>query len=235
MVTESVLRAAFWVLLGGLWVMRVYFMRRVRQAGERPTRDRKAIEREGRGLFVGRTAVLFFFGAILVLYAYDSPWLSTLSISLPDSLRWAGLALGLVGLGLWTWTQAVLGKEWSPQLRLREQHRLVTGGPYLWMRHPMYTSMFGVGIALALLAANWCFVLFAVAMTAGFVVRAPREERMMLETFGEEYRVYMQRTGRFFPKLWLCARPDIGFRTWPGHFIGPAERTPGDQGIKEEK
>jgi len=62
-------------------------------------------------------------------------------------------------------------------------------------------SEFGVGIGLALLTANWCFVLFAVAMIAGFVIRAPREERMMLEAFGEEYQVYMQRTGRFFPKF----------------------------------
>lgn len=73
MMTESVFRAAFWVLLGGLWVMRVYFMRRVRQAGERPMPDRKAVELEGRGLFVGRTVAIFFLMAILVLYAYDSP------------------------------------------------------------------------------------------------------------------------------------------------------------------
>lgn len=199
--SESVFRAAFWLLLAGLWLMRVYFMRRVRQAGERLAPDRKAIEREGRGLFVGRVIIGFFLGVILVLYAFDSSWLRIFSISLPDWLRWAGLALGLVSLGLWTWTQAVLGKEWSPQLQLREQHRLVTGGPYRWMRHPMYTSMFGVGVALALLAANWCFVLFAVAIIAGFVLRAPREERMMLDAFGEEYRGYMQRTGRFFPKL----------------------------------
>lgn len=199
--TESIFRAAFWILLGGLWVMRVYFMRRVRQGGERPTLDRKAIEREGQGLFVGRTLVLLFLAAVLVVYALNPPWLRVFSIPLPDWLRWAGFGLGLIGLGLWTWTQAVLGKEYSPQLQLRRQHRLVTSGPYAWMRHPMYTAMFGVGIALALLTANWCFVLFAVAMIAGFVIRAPREERMMLETFGEEYQVYMQRTGRFFPKF----------------------------------
>ena len=199
--TESIFRAAFWILLSGLWVMRVYFMRRVRQGGERPTLDRKAIEREGQGLFVGRTLVLLFLAAVLVVYALNPPWLRVFSIPLPDWLRWAGFGLGLVGLGLWTWTQAVLGKEYSPQLQLRIQHRLVTSGPYAWMRHPMYTAMFGVGIGLALLTANWCFVLFAVAMIAGFVIRAPREERMMLEAFGEEYQVYMQRTGRFFPKF----------------------------------
>jgi protein-S-isoprenylcysteine O-methyltransferase Ste14 len=229
--TESIFRAAFWILLGALWVMRVYFMIRVRQAGEPRTPDRNAIRREGRGLFAARTVHLIFFGAILVLYAYDSPWLRTLSIPLPDWLRWAGIALGLVGLGLWTCTQSVLGKEWSPQLQLREQHRLVTGGPYTWMRHPMYTSMFCVGIALGLLTANWCFVLFAVAMIAGFVLRAPREERMMLQAFGEEYRVYMQRTGRFFPKPLL----DIGSRIRLGHFTRPAGRIPCDEAIKEAK
>jgi protein-S-isoprenylcysteine O-methyltransferase Ste14 len=209
MTTEWVFRAAFWALLAGLWVMRIYFMRRVRSTGSRPRLDRKAIEREGKGLFIGRTAVLLFFGAVLVLYAYDSPWLSVFSISLPDGLRWAGLGLGLASFALWTWTQAALGKEWSPQLRVREQQRLVTSGPYAWVRHPMYTAMFGVGIALALLSANACFVLFAAALIIGFVFRAPREERMMLEAFEQEYETYMQGTGRFFPKahkLWAIIR-----------------------------
>jgi protein-S-isoprenylcysteine O-methyltransferase Ste14 len=58
-----------------------------------------------------------------------------------------------------------------------------------------------MGIAFALVTANWCFVLFAVAMIAGFIVRAPREEQMMLAAFGDAYKDYMQRTGRFFPKL----------------------------------
>jgi len=201
MSTESIFRAAFWVLLGGLWVMRVCLLRRVRQPGERPMPDRTAIAREGRGLFVGRTVVLLFLAAVLVSYALDSPWLRAFLIPLPDGLRWAGFGLGLVGLGLWTWTQAVLGREYSPQLQLREQHRLVTSGPYARIRHPMYTAMSVVGIAFALVTANGCFVLFAVALIAGFVARAPREEQMMLQAFGEEYRAYMHRTGRFFPKL----------------------------------
>ena len=201
MTNESTYRTTFWIVLGGLWVMRVYLRHRSGQAIRGLVPDRKAVEREGRGLFAVRTAILFFGMTVLALYIYDSPGLRLLSIPLPDGLRWAGFGLGLCGLGLWTWTQAVLGKEWSPQLLLHDKHRLVTEGPYSWVRHPMYTAMFGVGVALALLAANWCFVLFAVAMISGFVARAPREERMMLEAFGEEYRVYAQRTGRFFPKL----------------------------------
>jgi protein-S-isoprenylcysteine O-methyltransferase Ste14 len=201
MITESIFRAAFWVLLTSLWVMRVDFMRRVHQVGERPMPDRKAIERGGRGLFIGRTVVLLFLAAVLVLYAFDSPWLREFSIPLTDWLHWAGFGLGLFGLGLWTWTQAELGKEYSPQLQSLRQHRLLTSGPYTRMRHPMYTAMFGEGIAFALVTANWCLVLFAVAMITGFVIRAPREEQMMIAAFGNEYRDYMQRAGRFFPKL----------------------------------
>lgn len=76
----------------------------------------------------------------------------------------------------------------------------MTTGPYTRVRHPLYTAMFGVGTAFALVSANWCFVVLAVAMIAGLVARVPREEQMMLEEFGEEYKAYVQRTGRFFPK-----------------------------------
>lgn len=66
----------------------------------------------------------------------------------------------------------------------------------------MYTAMFGMRASFGFLTANWGFVIFAVTMIAGFVLRAPREEQMMLEAFGEEYRVYQQKTGRFFSKTW---------------------------------
>ncbi len=200
MVPESTFHTAFWVLFGGLLLMRTYFSFRVRQAGERLLPDHEAIEREGRGMFAIRVAAFFLLIALLMLYAFDAPWVNVLSISLPDWLRGAGFALGLAGLVLWTWTQATLGTEWSPQLQLREEHHLVTGGPYARVRHPLYTAMFGIGVAFALVTANWIFVLLAIAAIVGVIARVPREEQMMLEKFGEEYRAYMGRTGRFFPK-----------------------------------
>jgi len=200
MTTESIFRTAFWVLFGGVLVMRVYFSLRVRQAGERLMPNRAAIEREGRGMFAVRVVAFFLLIALLVLYAFNSPWMRALSLPLPGWLRWVGFALGLASLALWTWTQATLGKEWSPQLQLRDEHHLVTTGPYARVRHPLYTAMLGYATSLALVTANGVFVFLAVAMIAGLLARVPREERMMLEEFGEEYKAYMQRTGRFFPK-----------------------------------
>jgi len=60
--------------------------------------------------------------------------------------------------------------------------------------------MFGWGTSIALVTGNWVFVLLAVAVIAGLAARVPKEEQMMIEEFGEEYKAYMQRTGRFFPK-----------------------------------
>ena len=81
-----------------------------------------------------------------------------------------------------------------------EEHHLVTTGPYARVRHPLYSAMVGIGISFALVTGNWVFVLLAALVIAGLVARVPREERMMIKEFGEEYKAYMQRTGRFFPK-----------------------------------
>ena len=200
MTTESIFRVAFWVLFAGVLVMRIAFAIRVRRAGERVMPDQEAVEREGRVMFAFRVVLFFALIAWLVLYTVNPPWMAALSIPLPDWLRWAGFALGLLSLGFWIWAQAVLGKEWSPQLQLREEHLLVTAGPYARIRHPIYTAMIGFGISLVLVTANWVFAAFAVLVIAGLFARAPKEEQMMIEEFGERYKAYMQTAGRFFPR-----------------------------------
>lgn len=177
----------FWLLLGGIFVMRAYFSYRVRQAGERLLPDRAAIRREGRGAFALRVVLFFVLLAFLVLYALDVPWLRILSIPLPPWLRWAGFALGLASLAWWAWTQSALVTRWSAQLQLREDHRLVTTGPYVRVRHPLYTAMIGVSVAFALVTAHWVFVAFGVLSIVATLARVPREEQMMLDEFGPEY------------------------------------------------
>jgi protein-S-isoprenylcysteine O-methyltransferase Ste14 len=124
----------------------------------------------------------------------------SIEFALPVSLRWAGFVLGLVSLVFWTWVQAELGKHWSAQLQLREEHHLITSGPYARIRHPLYTAMLGWAVSLALVTANWVFVLMVAFTVVGLVTRTPKEEQMMIGQFGDEYREYMRRTGRFFPR-----------------------------------
>jgi protein-S-isoprenylcysteine O-methyltransferase Ste14 len=200
MSTESIFHTAFWVLFGGLMVMQVYFAARVRQTGERVKADREAIEREGWWYAVVRAIGSLSLIAFLVLYAINPPWLEVLLVPFPDWLRWIGVALGAVSFVLYAWSQAALGEAWSPHLQMRDEHRLVTTGPYARIRHPIYLALMGFLTGIALATANWFFLALLVVSIVVLALRIPKEEQMMIGDFGEEYKAYMQRTGRLFPR-----------------------------------
>lgn len=95
-----------------------------------------------------------------------------------------------------------LGTNWSPSLEINAKQSLVTGGIYRSIRHPMYASQLLWGLAQALLLQNWIAGLAGLASFLPlYLVRVPREERMMLEHFGDDYQAYMEQTGRIMP--WL--------------------------------
>jgi protein-S-isoprenylcysteine O-methyltransferase Ste14 len=197
---EGTFRLAFWSLFGLTMFMRIWFAIRVRRAGERLLPDRAALRREGWRICAMRLFVLLLLVALIVLLVLNPPWKPKLDFALPCWLRWAGFAMGLASLGLWTWTHVALGTFWSAQLQLRANHRLVTSGPYSRIRHPMYTAIWLWALSLGFVIANWIPIIFAVSAVVILVARVPREERMMIEQFGDEYREYMRRTGRFLPK-----------------------------------
>jgi protein-S-isoprenylcysteine O-methyltransferase Ste14 len=202
MISESIYRGAFFILLMALLAMRVYFMLKVKLSGGRIMPDEKAAAREGgRGVLIFRIIVFFALIVFLVMYFLSAAWIDSFSFSLPAWLRWLGFGIGVIAVIFWTWTQIHLDTQWSAQLQLTKEHRLITTGPYARIRHPLYAGVFGWCISLTLLTANWIFFAFCALSFAGLIWRVPKEEQMMIEAFGEEYKTYMQRTGRFFPKF----------------------------------
>ena len=147
---------------------------------------------------------LFGFPYILSLFAYMvyPPILSWAAFSLPDGLRWLGAVLCLAVLPLILWVQRSLGSNFSTRIHIRDEHTLVTQGPYRWVRHPMYTVFMIQSIGLLLLTANW-FVggVYILALMLIVIIRTPFEENMMIDKFGEQYRRYMSQTGKFLPRL----------------------------------
>jgi len=112
--------------------------------------------------------------------------------------------LCLVG-GLWWFyrSHADLGAYWSVTLEMRENHRLITQGVYRRVRHPMYAALFLYSIGQALVVPNWVAASsYVVSFGILFAFRVGREERMMLETFGDDYAAYMARTKRLIPAIW---------------------------------
>jgi protein-S-isoprenylcysteine O-methyltransferase Ste14 len=81
----------------------------------------------------------------------------------------------------------------------REEHELVTGRPYRWVRHPLYTVGSSFFASLSVVAANWFMGLASVVVLLMLLVRLPKEEEKLIERFGDEYRAYMERTGRLLP------------------------------------
>jgi protein-S-isoprenylcysteine O-methyltransferase Ste14 len=150
---------------------------------------------------------LLFVGISFAPAVYASTsWLGRADYRLPPKAKRSAGVVGaaLMTLALWLFwrSHADLGRNWSPSLQLREGHELVTGGVYRHIRHPMYASEWLWGMAQALLLQNWVAGWAGLALfTPLYVLQVPREERMMLHRFGEEYRAYMDRTGRVVPRL----------------------------------
>lgn len=141
--------------------------------------------------------------AILIPVAHVfTRWLSFADYGLPPWAGWIGIIIFAVALWLLQRSHADLGQNWRMTTELREEHRLITGGISQYIRHPMYSAHWLGGIAQVLLIHNWISgPASLVIIIPIYVLRVRREERMMLEKFGEEYRRYMKRTGRIMPRL----------------------------------
>lgn len=161
----------------------------------------------------GALEVLLLAGAFLGTTILPVVWATTGFPSRADyPLHPVPYALGVLAaaVGLWLFYRSHidLGTNWSITLQTRENHRLVTTGIYRRIRHPMYASMFLLGIAHFLFVPNW-IVAPAYLITFGllYLFRVAREERMMLDRFGSEYQTYMQRSGRLIPRLRQVSTP----------------------------
>ncbi len=151
------------------------------------------------------TAILYSMGVSwslsVVVYALLPQWIEWAKLDMADWLRWIGVAFGLGSLALLAWSDHHLGENFSPTLRVREQHTLVQTGPYRWIRHPIYTSGMLFMMAMLLISSNWFVGLCWSGVIVLYAQRVPREEAMMLDEFGDEYRNYMNKTGRLLPKF----------------------------------
>jgi len=138
---------------------------------------------------------------LTLLWIVNPAWLHWSHLPLPDWLRWVGVVMGAIAVWLGYLAHRTLGTNYTATLKRMEGKQFVIQGIYRWVRHPMYTSFFAVLAADFLLTANWLIGLLGVVYSLVIVERVGHEERMLLESFGEEYRQYMRRVGRFFPRL----------------------------------
>jgi protein-S-isoprenylcysteine O-methyltransferase Ste14 len=186
-------------LIAGLAVVApigIYHRIRSQATGEK-------LDRRQEGLFLLIAIRLFGLAGFagLAAYLFRPEWLEWSAVDLPPQLRFAGLAVGGIGAALLTWTFHHLGKNLTDTVVTRREHTLVTSGPYRWVRHPFYGTAAILIVAGSLITANGYFALVGGAALLLLVIRTDKEEAKLIERFGDAYRRYIERTGRFFPRF----------------------------------
>jgi protein-S-isoprenylcysteine O-methyltransferase Ste14 len=112
---------------------------------------------------------------------------------------WGGTALLAFGLAFSVWARVHIGRNWSATVTVKQDHELIRSGPYALVRHPIYTGLLLAFIGTAIVRGEWRGVLALLIVFAALWRKLRLEERWMIETFGEEYRRYRERTAALIP------------------------------------
>ena len=139
----------------------------------------------------------FFTVPYVVIAARPGP-----ELDVPDALRWAGLALVVLGVAFSLWAIAALGRHYDLELEIHRDHELVRTGPYRFVRHPVYTGLGLHFIGACLATGNLVLIAGTLLVTfPALYLRAKTEERLLRERFGTAYDAYAREVGMLVPLL----------------------------------
>lgn len=188
-----------WIVVGIVmtnFAISAWFRRRARRTSEVIPRKQES---------AGIIALRLLFAAPLYLgllaYMLNPRWLRWSAMPLPTWLRWIGVAIAAATVPLVFWTFRSIGSNISETVLTKTDHKLVTHGPYRWVRHPLYSSATAMLIGVGLIAANWFLLGMALVIGAAAAwLVVPREEAQLIEKFGDRYRGYQRATGALLPR-----------------------------------
>ncbi|HLF27826.1 MAG TPA: isoprenylcysteine carboxylmethyltransferase family protein [Anaerolineae bacterium] len=197
MTQDTVFRLIIFVVVVVSLAISIHYRRKANRASS----ERISRREEGVPLLVLLRLAGLSVWLSLLTYLINPAWVAWAALALPLELRWLGAGFSLTALPLVFWMFHSLGHNVTDTVAIRQRHTLVMHGPYRWIRHPLYSfgSLLFVGIGL--MAANGLLLATMGIAFPLLVIRTPIEEAKLIEHFGNEYRAYMQQTGRFLPRL----------------------------------
>ena len=195
MPNDQPFRIALLVGIGLCFPVMAYFRIRSQLTGERLDR-----RQEGWFILISLRLVAVIGATVMIAFLVDPSLTRWSSLPLPEWLRWSGIAVGAAACVWVIWTFSHLGKNLTDTVVTRREHTLVVSGPYRWIRHPFYIGVAGAVVCASLATTNWLVAITGLTVLALLVARTDREEAKLVERFGDDYRTYMARTGRFWPR-----------------------------------
>lgn len=196
MTPESQIRLTMFLVMVVTLSISIYYRRKANITGQ----DEISTEEEGPLLKMRSIGAMIFYLSLLAFLVYP-PLIVWAQVEIPLAWRWAGVAVMGAFIPAYYWLFSNLDNNITPTVVTREEHQLVTTGPYRYVRHPLYTFGTITFLCGTMAAANWFMALGAVVGLTAIFMRTPIEERKLVEKFGEEYEKYMARTGRYLPKV----------------------------------
>ena len=193
---EMICRVVLICLYSLFSIIRIEYYRRVKKSGYKTVIEERKRYSVWLSIFICYEVFTFF------LFVFAPTSLAWAALPLTIWARLVGVALGITALLWFVWVHRSLGNNLSVRLSIKDQQVLVTDGPYRWIRHPMYSAFYLLHIAVFFLTANWFIgVTWLAGLTVIMLLRINREEKMLLDRFGDQYSTYMKRTGKLFPRL----------------------------------
>jgi protein-S-isoprenylcysteine O-methyltransferase Ste14 len=191
----------FRILAGIIFLTGIGISGYFRRKADRDTGEKVSWKDEGIAMiFVLRLGGLLLWLSMLGYLIYP-PLLAWSKVGLLMWMRWLGVGMGSTCVVLIYWMFSSIGTGITPTVATRSTHKLSTSGPYRWIRHPLYSFGTLFFLSFALMADSWFIAAMAILAIFMLSIRLPNEEAHLIEKFGDEYREYIKRTGRYLPKL----------------------------------
>jgi protein-S-isoprenylcysteine O-methyltransferase len=177
---------ACWIVFAVVWMLAAIFTKRT-------------VYRESRAQRLGYTIPIVI-GCYLVFRGYRLPYpLSVRFVPAVEPLLILATALCICGLAFCFWARAVLGRNWSGTVTLKENHELIVRGPYQLVRHPIYTGLLSMVLGTAIQQGHIGGVMGFILVFVSLWIKSGHEENVMRSQFPDQYPAYQERVKRLIP------------------------------------
>ncbi len=174
------------ILFTGIGISSYYRRKADKETGEKISRK---VDGTALMTIIKIGGLLLWFSPLV--YLINPKWMAWSKIGLPDGVRWLGVGIGVLCVAGIYWLFSSIGSGITPTSATRKEHKLVTSGPYRWIRHPLYTIGASLFISFGMMADNWFIAALGILTFILMAIRTPKEEANLIAKFGDEYRAYL--------------------------------------------